>query len=619
MDGADLYSGNSTMSVGDKVELIADQKTDKESFPLHSAKKLLKPSKFIPADHSYSFKVIVVSGIVFAIAITVALILSIYLGPPQVGANGAVATDVPYCSDIGLAILQKGGNAVDATVGACLCLGVINSHSSGLGGGGFMVVHDHKTQKSWGYDFREVAPRAATAKMFEGKEHLIFNSGLSVGVPGELKGLEAAHNAHGKLKWRDVVEPVADLARTGFNITKDQAKVLKNRLQPSDLKGKFKEVFAPGGEILQAGDFIRRPDLADTLDLIAEQGSDALYLGQIADTIIQAVEDAGGILSIEDLQQYKVIQRDIIRTEFNGGFIGTMPSPSSGPVLLLIMNLLEGFNWTAASVKDPKTYHQMIESFKFGYAHHGDLGDPKFNPTTMEDNILQMISKEYGNTLRGKIDNQTHPAEYYGAKYEPVKNGGTTHLSVVDAEELVVSLTTTINTWFGTKIMTSSGIILNNEMTDFTIPTAPSMFNLPPNPHNLIEPGKRPVSSMTPTIVFNKKEPCSKRMVLGASNGTKIISGVAEVIANAMLFNLNLTYAIDKPRLHNQLYPDITECEAGLPQNVIEYLQERGQTMQEVTEGINTVQAVMKTNDQLFAHSDIRKGGKAAIYTPKSR
>ncbi|KAK6168227.1 hypothetical protein SNE40_022097 [Patella caerulea] len=531
-------------------------------------------------------------------------------GRIQFYSKGGVATDVAICSEIGASILQDGGNAVDAAVASCFCLGVINSHTSGLGGGGFMIVQDQKTQKSWGYDFREVAPLRCSTDMFCGKEDRVYSSGLSVGVPGEVKGLEVVHKAHGRLKWHQVVKPAADMARKGFTVTENQAKSLQTKVQASDFKGKFKEVFAPGGEILQAGDFIRRPDLAATLDLIAEQGSDALYLGQIADTIIQAVEDAGGILSIEDLQQYEVIQRNIIQTEFNGGYVSTMQAPSSGPILLLLINLLEGFNWTAESVSDPKTYHQMTEAFKFAFAHLGDLGDPEFNSTAVNNKLMQIISKEYGNTLRNKIDNYSHPVEYYGVKYESVQNGGTTHISVIDEDDLLVSLTTSLNLWFGSQIMTSSGIILNNSMADFSNPSLPSLYNLPPNPNNLIEPGKRPMSSMAPTIVSNK----NTIMAIGASGGSRIISGVAQVIADVMLFDLNLTYAIDKPRLHNQLYPDITEYENGVPEDVLNYLEKRGENIQPFSKIlISVIQAVMKTSGEIYARSDCRKGGKAAI------
>ncbi|KAK6168233.1 hypothetical protein SNE40_022101 [Patella caerulea] len=531
-------------------------------------------------------------------------------GKIQFCRKGGVATDVAICSEIGASILQNGGNAVDAAVASCFCLGVINSHSSGLGGGGFMIVQDHKTQKSWGYDFREVAPIRCSTDMFCRKDGCIYSSGLSIGVPGELKGLEAAHKAHGRLKWCQVVKPAADLARKGFIITESLANSMITKVDPTKFEGKLRGVFVPGGQALQAGDFIRRPDLADTLDIIAEQGSDALYSGQIADTIIQAVEDAGGILSIEDLQQYKVIERDVIQTEFNGGYVSTMQAPSSGPILLLLINLLEGFNWTAESVSDPKTYHQMIEAFKFAFAHLGDLGDPTFNSTAVNNKLLQIISEEYANTLRSKIDNQSHPAKYYSAKYEPVENSGTTHISVVDADDLAVSLTTSVNLWFGSQIMTSSGIILNNSMADFSNPSLPSLYNLPPNPNNLIIAGKRPLSSMAPTIVSNK----NTIMAIGASGGSRIISGVAEVIANVMLLDLNLTPAIDKPRLHHQLYPEFTECEDGVPEDVLSYLKNKGEDIQPYSKiFISIIQAVMKTSNQIYARSDLRKGGKAAI------
>ncbi|ESO85346.1 hypothetical protein LOTGIDRAFT_82259, partial [Lottia gigantea] len=430
----------------------------------------------------------------------------------------AVATDAEQCSDLGLQMLKDGGNAVDAAVTATLCLGVINPQSSGLGGGGFMLVHDHKVDKSWVYDFREVAPALLTADMFGSDE----NFGLSVGVPGELKGLSAAHTAHGKLKWYNVVKPVADLARNGFNVTKALAHTLDTRVKVTDMSPKMKSIFSLDGRAVQEGDFINRVDLADVLDEIAND-ADALYYGALADDFVKAAKDNQGVITLDDMMNYKVVERDLIKTSFQG-FVATVPPPSAGPLLLMMMNIMEGFNWTSKDVDKPETYHQMIETFKFAYAHHGDLGDPDFDKFKIDNITKILISKDYANELRKKIDNETHLQDYYMANSQQTPNGGTSHLSVVDASELTVSLTSTVNTWFGSKIMSEKGIVLNNEMADFSVPafTAKSMFQLPENPHNLIEPGKRPLSSMTPAIVYNKAQPCNKRIIIGAANGTKI-------------------------------------------------------------------------------------------------
>ncbi|XP_046584344.1 glutathione hydrolase 1 proenzyme-like [Haliotis rubra] len=618
---------------GDKVGLINDdppkrttkkESTDSdstraESSPLHKGNAGENQDGQKSTLQSFSLRVIIVSAIVFAVAVTVSLILTIYLGPPQIGEHAAVASDVGVCSDMGLVILKKGGNAVDAAVTTLLCLGVVNSHSSGLGGGGFMLVYDHKIKQSTAYDFRETAPRAAKDSLFPTRASTM-TGGRSVAVPGELRGLEMAHkDFEQKLTWSEVVLPAADLARKGFNVTRyGLANTLKHKFKVDDFKGTLLgQLYVRNNQFVTEGTFIVRPDLANTLDAIAEKGADEFYKGEIAKSIVKAVKAHGGVMTMADMVNYQVMKRQVLTTSFRGSTVVTLPAPTSGPILLLMLNMMERFNWTQANISDASTYHNMTEIFKYSYAHQGLLGDPDFVPN-MRNTSLNIIAKKYAIELANLVDNETHPISHYHPLYAPEVNKGTTHLSVVDTSELMVSVTSTINEFFGSKVTTTTGILLNNEMADFSFPNFTRIKDLPPNKNNFLEPGepKRPLSSMVPTIIYNPGYPCALRMAIGGSNGRRIIAGVAETIANVMAFGMgqDIARSIERPRIYDDLYSNRTEYEALFLVSVVDDMKKMGHNMVKVSEGLSVVQAVAKVNDAIFAHSDSRKGGKAALF-----
>ncbi|XP_071112216.1 glutathione hydrolase 1 proenzyme-like [Haliotis cracherodii] len=616
---------------GDKIGLINDEPpkrtTKKESTDSDSTRAESSPlHRGVAGDpnegkkstlQSFSLRVIIISAIVFAVAVTVALILSIYLGPPQIGEHGAVASDVGVCSEMGLAILKKGGNAVDSAVTTLLCLGVVNSHSSGLGGGGFMVVYDHKIKQSTAYDFRETSPKAAKDSLFPTKASTL-TGGRSVAVPGELRGLEMAHKEYGKLTWSEVVLPAADIARKGFNITRDMAKTLKSKFKVKDFNEPLlRQLYVKNYQFVPEGTFIQRVDLANTLDAIAEKGADEFYKGDIGKSIVKAVKDHGGVMTMADLVSYQVMKRQVLNTFFRGSVVVTMPPPTSGPILLLMLNMMERFNWTQANISDPATYHNMTEIFKYAYAHQGLLGDPSF-VANMRNTSLNIIAKKYAIELAKLVDNETHPISHYHPLYAPEVNKGTTHVSIVDTTELMVSVTSSINQLFGSEIMTTSGIILNNEMGDFSFPNFTHVKDMPANVNNFLEPGqpKRPLSSMVPTVIYNPSYPCALRMAIGGSNGSRIITGVAQTIANVMAFGMgqDIARAIERPRIYDNLFSNTTEYEALFLISVVDDMKKRGHNMVKVTEGLSAVQAVAKVNDEIFAHSDSRKSGKAALF-----
>lgn len=602
-------SENST----DDAEPLKTEKasTNKPKKVLEHSTSLLKEQL---RDQSRGLRIIVISAFVFSVVITIALILSIYLGPPQIGANAAVATDVEECSQIGLDMIEKGGNAMDATVAAMFCVGVVNAESSGLGGGGFMLVHDHKTMKSEVFDFRETAPSAATPDMFRNDRTKTRVGGLSVGVPGELKGMYTAHQKYGKLKWKAVVEPSAELARKGFRMTGHTENVFNserfdlNKFMTSRLAQFYT---TSEGNRKKVGEYIWRSDLASTLDRIAENGIDDFYSGGLADDILKEVtnDDTPGILSKSDLAGYQVKTRETVSTTYHDYTIESVPAPGSGPVLLSIMNILEGYDLK----RDNESYHRILEAFKFGYANKMKLADPIKGIRAQVNNATKyMISKDEANRIRNKTAaiNKTMDFSFYGNLVGLPEDKGTSHIAVIDPAELVVSVTTTINDWFGSMVLTSSGILLNNEMADFSLPSEGNKLNE-------IEPGKRPLSSMVPTVVYKTDHACGLRMVIGAANGSRIITGVAETLINNLTFGMDLEAAIKSPRIHNQLTPDpkVVEAEENFPAGILEDMKSRGHKVVMTTDGLSVVNGVCKIKDTIEAYSDLRKpGAKAELF-----
>ncbi|XP_033726652.1 glutathione hydrolase 1 proenzyme-like [Pecten maximus] len=580
-----------------------------EASPLHKTKQMLQSGKEI--SQSRGLKIIVVSAVLFAIIITIALILSLVFGEPQVGGNAGVAADVPLCSDMGRDILRDGGNAVDAMVTTMLCVGVVDAQSSGLGGGGFMLIHDHKSHESSVIDFREMAPATASTGMYPGNQESLVG-GLAVGVPGELKGMQTAHNKHGKLAWKSVVKPAADLARNGFQVTQSMAKVFaQGKVKKSEFKGLLGEIYLDdNGDFVQTGTHISRPQLANTLDIIAEHGASAFYDGQLSQSIIDAVTNATppGIMTRKDLKNYDVVIREAVETTYNGHKILSVPAPASGSVLLFIMNVLEGFKFTKADKTAVETFHRIIETLKFAFEKQQQLGDPDKDTTGQVKNTTDFLnSKAEASYIRSLITNVTMDET---GKFNKLDQG-TSHISIIDAQELMVSVTTTVNMWFGSRIMTSTGIILNDQMADFFIPTPGSTQTQ--NQLNAIGPGKRPLSNMAPAILVNEDKPCALRMVVGAANGSRIISGVVETLLNVVSFGeRNLTQAVLAPRIHYDAVARDTEYEPGFPDSIVTGLSQLGHKMVQTVEGINIVQAVSKVNNTLQAMSDPRKWGRAA-------
>lgn len=450
--------------------------------------------------------------------------------------KGAVASDSSTCSHMGVDILAKGGNAVDASITTALCLGVVSPMSSGIGGGCFIVFHNSSSGHNVFIDSREVAPAAATPTMFEKQPILAQDGGLAVAVLAEVHGLHLAYTLHGSgvVSWKDIVTPVAKLAEK-WVISAQLSANLEEHATQHLLSGKFPELsklyVKANGKIKTAGDIVEQPQLANTLYQIAEVGPSYIY-DTMADTLAQEIEAAGGIVTAQDIQRYTPIVYAALESNFMGyRYIGAGGSSSGGAIVAGILNYMSSISQPLVS-QGAIYYHRLVEAMKHGFAMRLHLADPEYVNTT--EVVRALLSYDFMRDLQlMSPDDTVLPLSHYGGKYNMThispKDSGTTHLSVVDAQGNAVALTSTINTYFGSKVVSpSTGILFNNQMDDFSIPGASNYFGLAPSPYNYPAAYKRPLSSMSPSIVLDGHTG-KVRMTGGASGGPKIITATLQV------------------------------------------------------------------------------------------
>jgi len=527
--------------------------------------------------------------------------------PEPARGAGVVATDHPLASQAGAEVLDRGGNAFDAAVAAALAAGVVQPGASGLGGGGFAVWVDGDARGA--LDFREVAPAAAHRDLYKLPDGTIDRAasragGLAVAVPGEPRGLYRLLAQHGTLSPTQVAAPAVRLAREGF----PAGAFLVGSLQRS----KFTDIhalFGPNGALPAEGEVIRRPDLAKTLTLWARKKGEMINVGPGADALVAATRPQG-IVTTEDLAAYTPEEREPIVFPWRGYTVISMAPPSSGgTVVAEVLRSLEDQDLAALGPDSPEYIHRVAEAFKHAYADRAVwLGDPDF----VEVPVERLLSDERRDAIRSAYDpTRTHGHEFYGMPVEPPRDGGTQHISATDSEGRAVALTTTINTGFGSGVVVPGwGVILNDEMDDFaSAPGVANAYGLVGAEANRIEPGKRPLSSTTPTVVLDAEGEVV--LVVGASGGAYIPSSVTQVILDVLVFGMDPLQAVSRPRFHHQWLPDELEVEPGFSEEVLADLRARGHVVT-VEAHYSSVQAVVRYDTAWVGASDPRHQGEAA-------
>ena len=532
--------------------------------------------------------------------------------------NGIVTSSSKLASEVGVEALKAGGNAVDAAIATAFALAVTWPSAGNIGGGGFMVYHGDDGDATT-FDFREKAPLAATERMYLGLDgNVVANSNhigaLAVGVPGTVAGLWKAHQELGSLPWAELVAPAVKLARDGIPISYSlYTGFARSKGRFDQYPSSAAKFFKADGSLYEMGETWRQPDLAHTLELIQNNGADGFYKGENAERLAGFMADIGGIITEEDLLKYEPQEREPIRGTYRGYDIVSMPPPSSGGVILVeMLNILEGFDLADMGHNSADYLHVLTETMRRAYADRAEhLGDPDFNESMP---LQRLMDKDYAETLRASIDmdsaSESSPADF-AQIYESEE---TTHFSIVDKEGNMVSMTYTLEFGYGSGIVVEGGgYLLNNEMGAFNaVPGVTTTRGLIGTAPNLIEPEKRPLSSMTPTIVAKDGKPV---FTAGSPGGKTIINTTMQVILNVIDHEMNIAQSVEAGRIHHQWLPDVTSIETGgLSPDTVRLYEEKGHRVTERA-GQGAAMAVYHDHENgLFeGAADSRRGDGAAV------
>ncbi len=550
-------------------------------------------------------------------------LLAISLLVPPAGArepvyarSGMVVAQEPLAAEVGVAVLKSGGNAVDAAVAVGFALAVTHPFAGNLGGGGFMLVRLADGRSTF-IDFRETAPGKASHDMYLDSNGAPTKDSIigwrASGVPGTVRGLELAHKKFGSKPWASLLQPAIDLAAKGFPISHSQ---MESWSAYEDSLSEFpesKRIFLKGGAGYEWQENFRQPELARTLGRIAATGSKDFYEGETAKLLADAMTKNGGLITLDDLRNYRAVERTPLEGDYHGYHIITSPPPSSGGVgILQMLAMLDGSGYETSGAGSAAEYHYLAEVMRRFYADRSSyLGDPEF----VKNPIAALLDPAYVRTRRASIDpahatpsddvNPGLPASHEGAN--------TTHFSIVDAQGNCVALTYTLNNGYGSAVtVPGAGFLLNDEMDDFSAkPGTPNMFGLVQGENNSIAPGKRPLSSMTPTIVTKDGKPF---LVLGAPGGATIISAVLQVMLNAMDFHMNVQDAVDFPRIHHQWKPDVLTIEVAVSPDTVALLSRMGYDTHSRPVALARVEAIEIADGWIEGAHDDRGAGEAVGY-----
>ncbi len=537
---------------------------------------------------------------------------------PVYSQTGMVAAQNRIPAEIGAQVLADGGNAVDAAVAVGFSLAVTLPRAGNIGGGGFMLVYDAQSDTTTAIDYREMAPLGATRDMFldangDVDPDLSRNSHKASAVPGTVAGLHYAHKEFGKLPWKRLLQPAVELARDGIIVNQDLASQLQNRQLRMCVHVTTCGYFYKAGKLPYAmGERFIQSDLADTLQLIADEGPDAFYRGAIAKKIAAEMETGGGLIDMASLAAYKPAIREPLRGDYRGYEIVAMPPTSSGGVhVLQMLNILEHFPIADFGAGSADEIHVLTEVMRLAYADRSEhLGDPDFYAVPVE----WLTSKAYAAELAKGIgmDKARSSADVKPGVPVPAESEDTTHFSVIDVHGNVVSNTYTLNTSYGSAIaVDGAGFLLNNEMEDFVSkPGVPNIFGLLGGEANAVQPLKRPLSSMTPVIVFKDGEPV---LATGSPGGPRIITAVLQMIVNVIDHGRGIAEAANMARIHHQWFPDQVLVESGHSPDTIKILQQRGHEVVNAQSTFTSLQSVGKKDGLFQGAADPRRPDAAAV------
>jgi gamma-glutamyltranspeptidase/glutathione hydrolase len=534
---------------------------------------------------------------------------------PAVGDSGMVVTQHYLATEVGQAILKKGGNAVDASVAVAFALAVVLPRAGNIGGGGFMVLHNAAERKNYAIDYREMAPAAAYRDMYLNEDGSVNKSTsrlgyLSGGIPGTVAGMWEAHQKFGSLPWKELIAPAIKLAQDGFRVSPFMADSINRAYASMKDYPSSVEVFFPVYPLKPNHNLIQK-DLASTLKRIARYGKDGFYKGKTAKIFAEAMKNNKGLITEDDLLNYKAVWREPLESSYKDFQIVSMPPPSSGGVhLIQMLNILDNFDLKKLGHNSKDYILLLTETMKYAYADRSKyLGDPDFYDVP----VKQLVDKAYASVISKDIQlGITTPAnDIFPGEKLPTEGMETTHFSVSDKYGNTVSNTYTINSSYGAKVVVEGlGFLLNNEMDDFAAaPGIPNQFGLLGGEANKIEPNKRPLSSMTPSIVFLDEKPF---LVTGSPGGSRIISTVLQMILNVVEFNMEVSDATIQPRIHHQWKPDVLGIEAGLNPEVINLLNTTNQDIYIHSPGTSLESIVLKNNYH-YGFGDTRRPDSLAL------
>lgn len=527
-----------------------------------------------------------------------------------------VVSQDDYATDVAVEVLKNGGNAADAAVALAYALAVTLPKAGNIGGGGFALYYEAKTGKTYAVDFRETAPAIAKEDFFlDERGNVIADKSKftlhASGTPGTVAGLKFLSEKFGRLKHTDMITPAVKLAEEGFPTSAGLAYDLKTSKKSLSSYPEVFKTFYPQGRTLKKGEILKQPVLAQTLKILQSEGPESFYTGTIAKKFVDYFEKNGGALSAQDLKNYKVRLLEPVKGTYRGYEVLAMPPPSSGGVhVIQMLNMLENFDLKKSGQNTAQTVHLLAESMKRAYADRSKyLGDPDFFKVPVKG----LTSREYAKALAAQINEKkaTPSKDIAPGTPAPYESPDTTHFSIADKEGNVISFTYTVNFSFGSRIMIPElGFILNNEMDDFSAkPGTPNAFGLLGGKANSVEAGKRPLSSMTPVIVFKENKPW---LVTGSPGGSKIINAVLQVLVNVIDFEMNIAEATNAPRVHHQWLPDSLSVERGFSLDSGNLLRALGHDVQ-ASGTLGCTETIMIKNGVFFGYADPRRiDGKAA-------